>query len=150
VGIAGEDDLDAPDLVAPSTPSPRTEEPTFGKRKSRLNGDPAHQQRAVSGVSRRNNRPNPGPLLSPGASATLRDRLVAELSEISSAEQATTWGLQALAAKNTLLAGAHSPAVPHFGMNAEGPAIEFARCFLRLANLPNFALDRLSRYEAAL
>jgi hypothetical protein len=24
--------------------------------------------------------------------------------------------------------------------------VEFARCFLRLANLPNFALDRLSRY----
>jgi hypothetical protein len=30
------------------------------------------------------------------------------------------------------------------------PAAEFARCFLRLANLPNFALDRLSRYEATL
>ena len=30
------------------------------------------------------------------------------------------------------------------------PAIELARCFLRLANLPNFALDRLSRYEATL
>jgi len=29
-------------------------------------------------------------------------------------------------------------------------AVEFARCFLRLANLPNFALDRLSRYEATL
>jgi hypothetical protein len=29
-------------------------------------------------------------------------------------------------------------------------AIEFARCFLRLADLPNFALDRLSRYEAML
>jgi hypothetical protein len=28
--------------------------------------------------------------------------------------------------------------------------IEFARCFLRLANLPNSALDRLSRYEATL
>jgi hypothetical protein len=25
-----------------------------------------------------------------------------------------------------------------------------ARCFLRLANLPNYALDRLSRYEATL
>jgi hypothetical protein len=25
--------------------------------------------------------------------------------------------------------------------------IEFARCFLRLANLPNFTLDRLNRYE---
>jgi hypothetical protein len=29
-------------------------------------------------------------------------------------------------------------------------AAKFARCFLRLANLPNFALDRLSRYEATL
>ena len=27
---------------------------------------------------------------------------------------------------------------------------DFARCFLRLANLPNFALDRPSRYEASL
>jgi hypothetical protein len=27
---------------------------------------------------------------------------------------------------------------------------DVARCFLRLANLPNFALDRLSRYEANL
>jgi hypothetical protein len=34
--------------------------------------------------------------------------------------------------------------------NSKGPAIEFACCFLRLANLPNFALDRLSRYEATL
>jgi hypothetical protein len=30
------------------------------------------------------------------------------------------------------------------------PAAQFAQCFLRLANLPNFALDRLSRYEATL
>ena len=33
---------------------------------------------------------------------------------------------------------------------ANDPAIDLARCFLRLANLPNFALDRLSRYEATL
>jgi len=36
------------------------------------------------------------------------------------------------------------------GKKADAPNIEFARCFLRLANLPNFALDRLSRYEATL
>jgi hypothetical protein len=30
------------------------------------------------------------------------------------------------------------------------PAADLARCFLRLANLPNYALDRLSRYEATL
>ena len=36
------------------------------------------------------------------------------------------------------------------GMKADATAVEFARCFLRLANLPNFALDRLSRYESTL
>ena len=35
-------------------------------------------------------------------------------------------------------------------MKTDGFPTEFARCFLRLANLPNFALDRLSRYEASL
>ena len=30
------------------------------------------------------------------------------------------------------------------------PTVGLTRCFLRLANLPNFALDRLSRYEATL
>ncbi|MFZ0987853.1 MAG: hypothetical protein WAN27_09000 [Xanthobacteraceae bacterium] len=43
-------------------------------------------------------------------------------------------------------------AVPE--LNPIGPGldltVELTRCFLRLANLPNFALDRLSRYEATL
>ena len=30
------------------------------------------------------------------------------------------------------------------------PATDLARCFLRLANLPSYPLDRLSRYEAVL
>ena len=33
---------------------------------------------------------------------------------------------------------------------ASNPTVDLARCFLRLANLPNFALDRLARYEATL
>jgi hypothetical protein len=33
---------------------------------------------------------------------------------------------------------------------ATASSIEFARFFLRLANMPNFALDRLNRYEATL
>jgi hypothetical protein len=36
------------------------------------------------------------------------------------------------------------------GNKSDSSAIEFARCFLRLANLSNYALDRLSRYEATL
>jgi hypothetical protein len=34
--------------------------------------------------------------------------------------------------------------------SAISPTVEFARRFLRLANLPNFALDRLNRYETIL
>ena len=45
-------------------------------------------------------------------------------------------------------------AVPSSGSSSVEPAVEptadLARCFLRLANLPNFALDRLCRYEATL
>jgi hypothetical protein len=49
---------------------------------------------------------------------------------------------------------ANTEAVPSFEPNPIAPvldpAVELTRCFLRLANLPNFALDRLSRYEATL
>jgi hypothetical protein len=43
----------------------------------------------------------------------------------------------------------HGP-VPASTQNQAAPDVEFARCFLRLCNLPNYALDRLSRYEAIL
>jgi|SRR6516165_9461714 hypothetical protein len=39
------------------------------------------------------------------------------------------------------LASTHGPVAPD---------VEFARCFLRLCNLRNYAIDRLSRYEATL
>jgi hypothetical protein len=103
VGIAGEDDLDAPDLIGPTTPSQRTEESPVRKTRGRSNGGPAHSDQALS-ERRQNNRPNPTQPLDPDASAALRDRLLTELNDISSAEQAAAWGLQALAAKNTLLA----------------------------------------------
>ena len=35
-------------------------------------------------------------------------------------------------------------------MVEQGRHVKLARCFLRLCNLPNYALDRLSRYEAIL
>jgi hypothetical protein len=43
--------------------------------------------------------------------------------------------------------------LPAYGVRAEpsvDPAADLTQCFLNLANLPNFALDRLSRYEATL
>src|SRR5579863_7943307 len=47
-----------------------------------------------------------------------------------------------------------APALPSSAPNSAEPDVhhnvELARCYLRLTNLPNFALDRLSRYEATL
>jgi hypothetical protein len=40
--------------------------------------------------------------------------------------------------------------LPSSGREPVDPAADLARCFLRLANLPSFVLDRLSRYEAIL
>lgn len=56
------------------------------------------------------------------------------------------WGLSAEKAASRAKEGA---AAESAGSNF-GSSAELARCFLRLANLPNFALDRLSRYEATL
>jgi ERF superfamily len=103
VGIAGEDDLDAPDLIAPTTASQRTDEPSTGQVKGRLNGGPAHSDQTLSGLRRRNRLPIPTRLLDPDASASLRDQLLAGVGNLTSPEQAATWGLQALAAKNSLL-----------------------------------------------
>jgi hypothetical protein len=41
-------------------------------------------------------------------------------------------------------------ALPSAGWQCVDPPIDLARCFLRLANLPSYPLDRLSRYEAVL
>jgi hypothetical protein len=43
-----------------------------------------------------------------------------------------------------------SSSAPTSDKLASDEGTELARCFLRLANLPNYALDRLSRYEATL
>ena len=46
------------------------------------------------------------------------------------------------------LNGTH--ALPSSGRQCIDPTINLAVCFLRLANLPSYPLDRLSRYEAVL
>ena len=43
-----------------------------------------------------------------------------------------------------------TPVLPSSGQVSVDPAIDLARCFLRLANLPSYPIDRLSRYEAVL
>ena len=97
VGIAGEDDLDAPDLeTAPKVDA------NNGSAGQASNGY-AHAA-GVSGARRRANAPPTAPVLSEEQSALQRDRLLAELGGLRSSDEATIWAHQSLSAKNTLTA----------------------------------------------
>jgi hypothetical protein len=102
VGIAGEDDLDAPDLTTPPAPTSKVDEPAENKIGD-LNGGRAHLTQQFSGDRRAKAVLNPRkPTLEPQASASLRDQLTAELKDLNSAEDAANWAQRVLAAKNTL------------------------------------------------
>ena len=104
VGIAGEDDLDAPDLLSPTAPETKTDGPT-GNKKDRFNGGQAESaQRFSSGRAAKTVSSPPKPVLAPEPSAALRDQLTAEMNNLNSAEQAATWAHRALTAKNSLTA----------------------------------------------
>ena len=93
VGIAGEDDLDAPDLDATS----KTEVvgPSRSDHHSQPTGDTAVVARARDGGA---------PVLTSEQSAILRDRLLNQLAAIGSANEAASWAQRNLPAKNTLTA----------------------------------------------
>jgi hypothetical protein len=102
VGIAGEDDIDAPDLKAPMVGGSGAEKPA-PTNQGRLNSGHSAQRtsgaRGVKTVSK-----PPKPILGPEASAALRDQLMAELKAIASSDDATTWAHRILSAKNSLIA----------------------------------------------
>ena len=104
VGIAGEDDLDAPDLTTPTSRASGLEK-LKADNSGRLNG--GHSNPAQRTPLRRDGklRSNSAkPILDPEASAALRDRLMAELKAIGSIDDATSWGQGILSAKNSLIA----------------------------------------------
>ncbi len=99
VGIAGEDDLDAPDLKPPTVQNIGIVTPPANTN-SRLNGgrEPSAHNRVRAAASPKK------PILGPEASAVLREQLLAELKDIASAEDAAIWAHRILGAKNTLTA----------------------------------------------
>jgi hypothetical protein len=99
VGIAGEDDLDAPVLnVQPKDSSgpPRSEPPTSNSRTT------AAERPDRNGA--RSSAPSSRVVLPPDQSAALRERLVGELAALNSADEAAAWAHRNLPAKNTLTA----------------------------------------------
>jgi ERF superfamily len=109
VGIAGEDDLDAPDLITPTnqTATAKSEAGNpSGQGNGRLKGG-GPRDGAPTAASRRHHRINSNsatPALDGKASAELRDRLVAELNELGAGDDAATWAHRRLVEKNKLVA----------------------------------------------
>jgi ERF superfamily len=97
VGIAGEDDLDAPDLI---TPTPTDLNTQHSSQKSRLDGGPRKKEVTRGGgkVSTPSDR-----VLEPLGSAAFRDKLIAELKELNTADEAAAWAHRMMRSKNSLM-----------------------------------------------
>jgi hypothetical protein len=97
VGIAGEDDLDAPDLgdgpsfLSPSQPDSSNEDQARAPTRTRGNGR-GGKTSAIRVT------------LDPEQSAAMREKLLIEVGNIPSADLAATWAREALPAKNSLAA----------------------------------------------
>jgi hypothetical protein len=104
VGIAGEDDLDAPDLHGVDERSPGA---TNGAGNVGIAGQGASPlpRSSDNGQGRGTGKPNVGPVdFAPDQSAALRDRLLGEIASITDVDKAATWARGVLAAKNNLRA----------------------------------------------
>ena len=92
VGIAGEDDLDAPDTSLESIPINALD----GNLSQRTN------QKPTNGSIHKPRQPKP--LLAQDPSATLREQLITEIGNLKSGDDLALWGHRRLPAKNTLVA----------------------------------------------
>jgi ERF superfamily protein len=99
VGIAGEDDLDAPELGG--QPVEATGRAGYGSDTKPRKGNGAEQPLGRFAANRKPWSPPTQPL-EPEKSAALRDRLVGEARALATQEQATAWAQKAMGAKNTL------------------------------------------------
>jgi hypothetical protein len=117
VGIAGEDDLDAPDLTTPGQQPSGLERPkqnsngpldgggnggggSWGPNGGRHHGPRTPVVRRDGKLDSRSARP----MLEPEPSAELRDRFIAELNDLAGADEAALWAHRCLPQKNRLTA----------------------------------------------
>ena len=89
VGIAGEDDLDAPDILTEPSPTPNASPAAYHSS--------CTVQRPANGIVQK-------AVLPPAQSATLRDELLAELVDLKDGEALASWAFRRLPSKNSLTA----------------------------------------------
>ena len=100
VGIAGEDDLDAPDIAAPISQRPEPAKPktTGGK----LNGGGPPNTVAPATKPKKRQEARPAKPLEADLSAALCQRLLAEINDLPSSDDAAIWAHGSMGQKNRL------------------------------------------------
>jgi hypothetical protein len=146
VGIAGEDDLDAPDLNG----APTLASYGSGQQVARANGSGQQTHTANSaslpptaaGNGRRKPVRAPRVLLTANKSTATREKLLGELSELVSAEQLTEWSHRILPIKNTLtvddariIEEAFQAKLIDLASVDAGPSLRASRCIRGTAGL---------------
>jgi hypothetical protein len=103
VGIAGEDDLDAPDVASPASQRPEPAKPNTIR--SKLNG--GSPPNIVVSATKPKKRPEDHPTkpaLETDQSAALCQRLLAEINDLHSSDDGAIWAHRSMRQKNTLTA----------------------------------------------
>ncbi len=110
VGIAGEDDLDAPDVKQSGNATPESSSTSNGTANvvlpaSAIQREPKEKP-TYHTPYRRNGKPavEPRPTLNAGQSAALREQLILQVGNLNSKREAVDWARGGLIAKNTLVA----------------------------------------------
>ena len=104
VGIAGEDDLDAPDLPTPSAKPADWHEPEEDNNEH-LNGRGKKLGQTTTARAAAMNSSQPSnTVLAPEGSEQLRDRLIAEIADLATGDDAALWAHRSLGEKNKLIA----------------------------------------------
>jgi ERF superfamily/Putative HNHc nuclease len=101
VGIAGEDDLDAPDLPTPTAKPADWRKPAESNNGHLNGGGNKLGQAATARPVGMNSSLNP--VLTPEASEQLRDRLIAEIADLTNSDNAALWAHRSLGEKNKLV-----------------------------------------------
>jgi hypothetical protein len=103
VGIAGEDDIDAPDTGLPEEPRGRSNDKSLDAAvRVQANGTGPTRKREL-GFYQKNRHPRSVPVLPPNESTAARKKLIGELSRITSADELGEWALLRMATKNSLI-----------------------------------------------
>ena len=103
VGIAGEDDLDAPDVATPVTQRPEPANPKTSSHKTNGSVPPTVARPATKSRKDQETRPAK-PALAADLSATLCQQLLAQIIYLGSSDDAALWAHRSMARKNALTA----------------------------------------------